>query len=84
MLDLAPTELLGRLGLERYGPGGEPASGIVTVRAEDPEGLHAWLARWGVVASLRNRLVRFSPHAQTRPPAVDRALDAVARLRSVR
>ena len=69
---------LDALGYERVGPQGEPASGIVTVRADDPEGLHAHLAERGVVCSLRSRLVRFAAHAQTRPEAVDRALDAVA------
>ncbi len=72
------AEGLDRLGVARYGPPGPPAAGIVTVRAEDPEGLHAHLAKKGVVASMRSRLVRFSPHAQTRPEAIDVALDAVA------
>ena len=72
------AEGLDVLGYERVGPQGTPASGIVTVRAEDPEGLHAHLAGRGVVCSLRSRLVRLAAHAQTRPEAVDLALDAVA------
>ena len=73
---------LDRLGFVRYGPPGAPASGVVTVRADDPEALHAHLASRGVVASLRSRLVRLSPHAQTRPAAIDRALDAVAQFQA--
>ena len=72
------AEGLERLGAERYGPQGQPASGIVTVRVPDPEGLHAHLASQGVTCSMRSRLVRFAPHAQTPPAAIDHALDAVA------
>ena len=72
------TDGMERLGHRRYGPQDEPRSGIVTVRADDPEGLHAHLTARGVVCSMRSRLVRFAPHAQTRPEAVDAALDAVA------
>ena len=92
MLDLGPAAVeaavranaarlaagLDALGLERYGAGGEPLAGIVTVGHPDPEGLHAWLASSGVAASVRSRRVRFAPHAHTRPQDVDRALDAVA------
>ena len=70
-------EGLEALGLERYGPK-DTASAIVTVRADDPEGLHAHLAKRGVVASLRSRLLRFAPHTQTPPEAIDQALEAVA------
>ena len=78
------AEGLERLGARRYGsdrPAGlrsAHASGIVTVAVDDPEGLHAWLAERGVTASVRNRLVRFAPHAHTRDADIDRALDAVA------
>ena len=70
---------LERLGARRYGTD-DPAhrSGIVTVDVDDPEGLHAHLASRGVVSSLRNRLVRFAPHAHTRPADLDQALEAVA------
>ena len=70
---------LARLGTARYGSD-DPArqSGIVTVRVDDPEGLHAHLDARGVAVSLRNRLVRFAPHAHTRPDDLARALDAVA------
>ena len=69
---------LERLGTRRYGSA-DPArqSGIVTVEVDDPEGLHAHLAGCGVACSLRSRLVRFAPHAHTRPSDLDRALDAV-------
>ncbi len=74
---------LDRLGYVRYGAPGAPRSGIVTVRADDPEGLHAWLAGCGVACSMRSRLVRFAPHAQTPPDAIDQALDAVASYQTV-
>ncbi|MDT0633052.1 aminotransferase class V-fold PLP-dependent enzyme [Rubrivirga sp. S365] len=70
---------LARLGARRYGTDHPArASGIVTVAVADPEGLHAHLAERGVAVSLRNRLVRFAPHAHTREADLDRALDAVA------
>ena len=73
------AEGLTRLGARRYGTDRPAhASGIVTVAVDDPEGLHAWLAGRGVAASVRNRLVRFAPHAHTRDADLDRALDAVA------
>jgi cysteine desulfurase/selenocysteine lyase len=67
------------LGLRRFGSA-DPAhaSGIVTVEAPDPEGLHAHLAARGVTVSTRSRKVRFAPHAHTREGDVQRALDAVA------
>ena len=71
------AEGLERLGHRRVGPEAVE-SGIVTVEAPDPEGLHEHLARRGVAVSLRSRLVRFAAHAHTRPEAVDAALDAVA------
>ena len=91
MLDLGPDALeravlgnaarlaegLGALGFERYGPQGEPRSGIVTVRADEPEAVHAGLASRGITASMRSRLLRFAPHAHTPPDAIDQALDAV-------
>ncbi|MGB3545067.1 aminotransferase class V-fold PLP-dependent enzyme [Rubrivirga sp.] len=66
---------LAALGYERVGLGG---SAIVTVRADDPEALHAALLEAGVAVSLRSRLVRFSPHASTLPDAADAALEVVA------
>ncbi|WP_420454479.1 aminotransferase class V-fold PLP-dependent enzyme [Rubrivirga sp.] len=77
------AEGLDRLGFVRYGEPGAPRSGIVTVRADDPEGLHAHLAERGVTCSMRSRLVRFAPHAQTPPDAIDATLDAVASFRAV-
>ncbi|HEX8386929.1 MAG TPA: aminotransferase class V-fold PLP-dependent enzyme, partial [Rubricoccaceae bacterium] len=70
---------LDALGFARFGTA-DPAhaSGIVTVEAPDPEGLHAHLAGRGVAVSMRSRKVRFAPHAHTRPEDVERALDAVA------
>lgn len=70
---------LARLGLRRYGSD-DPAhaSGIVTVEADDPEGLHAHLTARGIALSLRSRKLRFAPHAHTPPEALEAALDAVA------
>ena len=67
---------LARLGFERVGEG--VRSGIVTVRADDPEGLHAALTAAGVSASVRSRLVRFAPHASTPLDDLEVALEAVA------
>ena len=69
---------LERLGYARYGAPGPPGAGIVTVRADEPEALHAHLADRGITASVRSRLVRFAPHAHTPPEAVARTLGAVA------
>ena len=68
---------LGRLGFERYGPQGEPRSGIVTVRAADPEAVHQRLAEAGVAMSMRSRLLRFAPHAHTSPAEIDHALEVL-------
>ena len=73
----------GRLaeGLDRLGYGSSDeahTSGIVTVEAPDPEGLHAHLDAHGVACSLRSRKLRFAPHAHTPEADLDRALDAVA------
>lgn len=73
---------LDALGVERVGAEGPPEAGIVTVRAEDPAGLHAHLASRGVTCSMRSRLVRFAPHAHTSPEAIDAALDGVASFQS--
>ena len=69
---------LDRLGAVRYGSA-DPAhaSGIVTVRVDDPEAMHAHLMANGVVCSMRSRLIRFAPHAQTRDADLDRATEAV-------
>ena len=72
------AEGLDRLGLHRLVPG-EPRASIVTVAADDPEGLHAALAEAGVVCSLRSRRVRLAPHFWTPAAHLDAALDAVAR-----
>jgi len=66
------------MGLGCYGAC-EPAhaSGIVTVRHADPDGLYAYLRARGISASCRNRLVRFSPTYYNSAAEIDRALDAV-------
>ena len=74
---------LDRLGFERYGPLGNPTSGIVTVRTPDPERIHSHLADSGVAMSMRSRLLRFAPHAHTRPDEVDHAVECVRRATEV-
>lgn len=71
-------DALDRLGAERYGSRDpDHASGIVTVRVDDPEAMHAHVAARGVVCSSRSRLLRFAPHAHTRGADLDRAVEAV-------
>ncbi|NNF59329.1 MAG: aminotransferase class V-fold PLP-dependent enzyme [Rhodothermaceae bacterium] len=68
-----------RLGLRRFGSV-DPAraSGIVTVEVPDPEGLHAFLAERRIHVSVRDRKLRFAPHAYNSAAEVDQALAAVA------
>ncbi|PEN14633.1 aminotransferase [Longibacter salinarum] len=70
---------LAGLGLRRYGSS-NPAhgSGIVTIAPDDPEALAAHLKEEGVVTALRNRKLRFAPHAYVAIDDLDRALEAVA------
>ena len=67
------------MGLRRFGSA-DPAhaSGIVTVEHPDAEGARAHLVERGVVASVRDRKLRLSPHAYTSDDDVARALDGVA------
>ena len=53
------------------------ASGIVTVDAEAPEALHAQLHTRGVHVSLRNRKLRFAPHAYNTADDVDRLIEVL-------
>lgn len=73
------AEGLERLGLPRYGTA-DPAhaSGIVTVRPDEPEALFEHLAARGVTAALRNRMLRFSPTYYNTDDEIDAVLDAVA------
>jgi len=66
------------LGLARFGTGGVPNSGIVTTRHPAPEDAHARLQAAGIHLALRDRKLRFAPHAYTTEADVDRALEAVA------
>ena len=75
----ALAEGLARQGLARYGPvEGAPASGIVTVRHPQPEALVEQLKARGVVASVRNRLLRLAPTYYNDAGDVEAALEAVA------
>lgn len=66
-------------GHARYGSSDPShASGIVTLRHPDPEGLYAHLSARKIVASLRNRLVRFAPTYYNSPEEIQQTLDAVA------
>lgn len=92
LLDLDPEEAEGQvlamarriadgldtLGLARFGTGGVPNSGIVTTRHPAPEEAHARLQAAGIHVALRDRKLRFAPHAYTTEGDVDRALEAVA------
>src|SRR5690606_23418204 len=70
---------LDRLGLRRFGTADpDRASGIVTVEHPEPEALHAHLAARNVHASLRDRKLRFAPHAYNTDDEVDAALEGVA------
>ncbi len=68
---------LGALGLSRWGPQGDPASGIVTYEHDAPEALRAHLLASGVHMSCRDRKLRFAPHATTSDDDLDRAVEAV-------
>lgn len=70
---------LNALGYERYGTD-DPSreSGVLTIRAPDPEGLFKHLLAQNVTISLRNRLLRFSPSWYNIEADLDRALEAVA------
>ncbi|HHP7238416.1 aminotransferase class V-fold PLP-dependent enzyme [Longibacter sp.] len=70
---------LAGLGLPRYGSS-DPShgSGIVTVAPDEPEALADHLTSAGVATAVRNRKVRFSPHAYVTTDDLDRALEAVA------
>ena len=74
----ALAEGLGALGLARFGSDDPAAaSGIVTVRHPDPDGLVAYLAAHAVTVSARNRMVRISPTYYNSPDEVARVLDLV-------
>ena len=70
---------LDELGLRRFGSH-DPvhASGIVTVEAPEPEALHAFLRERQVHVSIRDRKLRFAPHAYNDEAELDTALAAVA------
>ena len=79
------SEAFQSLGLARYGTD-DPAhaSGIVTIEADDPEGMEAFLKERGIWVAVRSRKVRFSPHAHTRDTDVDRVIEAGASFTSSR
>ncbi|MDX1547835.1 MAG: aminotransferase class V-fold PLP-dependent enzyme [Rhodothermales bacterium] len=69
---------LDRLGLARYGSADpDHASGIVSVRHPAPEAVYEALKARGIVASLRNRLLRFAPTYYNSPDEIDRTVAAV-------
>lgn len=69
---------LEELGFIRYGsPDAAHASGIVAVEAPDAEALRIHLAEEGVAVSVRDRKVRFAPHAYVTEAEIDRTLEAV-------
>jgi len=70
---------LAGLGIPRYGSS-DPShgSGIVTVAPDEPEALAEHLSSAGVATAVRNRKVRFSPHAYVTTDDLDRALEVIA------
>lgn len=72
------AEGLDAMGYARYGTH-DPAyaSGIVTIHADDPDGLIDHLEEHDVTAAMRNRLVRFSPAYYNTENEMQRILDVV-------
>ena len=69
---------LASLGLVRWGASGDPQSGIVTVEHDAPEAMREHLLARGVWMSVRDRKLRFAPHATTSDDDLGRTLEAVA------
>lgn len=70
---------LTRQGLDLYGsPDPAHASGIVTVRHPDPDAAFAALRAAGIQASLRNRLLRFSPTWYNTAEEMEQVLGVIA------
>ena len=68
------------LGLEIVTPKEpEHRSGIVTIHVPDAENVHRRLNRAGVIVSLREGLLRISPHCTNTPEDVERLLAILAR-----
>lgn len=66
------------LNIKRYGTDKQAyASGIVTIRPDDPKGLQAYLADHGVEVAMRNQKVRFSPTYYNSPQEIDYVLELV-------
>ncbi len=71
---------LERLGMECYGSDApESRSGIITAKHSDPEALFDYLKQHGIVASVRQRMIRFSPTYYNSSDEITAALDAIAR-----
>ncbi|OZC03033.1 aminotransferase class V-fold PLP-dependent enzyme [Rubricoccus marinus] len=68
---------LDALGLSRWGASGEPRSGIVTYEHGAPDALREHLLARGVWISVRDRKLRFAPHATTSDDDLDRTAEAV-------
>lgn len=67
------------LGVEMLSPmEAGTRSGIVSIRVPSPERVHERLADSRVVLSLREGVLRFSPHVGNNDEDVDRALEALA------
>lgn len=65
------------VGLRRFGSADpDHASGIVTVEVPEPEALHAHLQSQNIHVSLRDRKLRFAPHAYNREEELGVVLEA--------
>ncbi len=66
---------LENMRMKRFGSDSpEHASGIVTVETANPKDLHGHLMSQNIHVSVRNRLLRFAPHAYNSEEEIDRAL----------
>lgn len=55
----------------------ENYSGIVSIRHKDPEGLFNWLSERKIVVSLRENIIRLSPHFYNTTEEIDIVVDAI-------
>ncbi len=52
-------------------------SGIVTFKHPDPEGLFNWLTERNIITSLREKMIRLSPHFYNNEEDIDKVVDAI-------
>ena len=52
-------------------------SGIVTFKHPDPEGLFKWLTERNIITSLREGMIRLSPHFYNKEEDIEKVVDAI-------